>query len=91
MSSENKTYLIRRSEIDDSSGFNDLLNYQGGQALFRATFGQFSFINLIEYSCLSLCCYTSEDECIGFVSLSDSGDFDSSIKSLKGVVPCTVF
>ena len=34
-------FFVRRAEIEDGKGFSDLLNSQGGQALFRATFGKY--------------------------------------------------
>jgi hypothetical protein len=44
---ELRQFELRRSEVEDARGFGDLVNSQGGQALFRATFGQFNFANLV--------------------------------------------
>ena len=90
----NKLYNIRRSEIEDSRGFSDLVNSQGGQALFRATFGQFNFSNLVEYSYLSLSVIVEEDQYIGFAAFNDLnpvlGDFDQTINKLKDIIACNV-
>ena len=48
------TYSIRRAEVEDLRMFSDLVNDQGGQAVFRATFGQFNYANLVEYTYLAL-------------------------------------
>ena len=85
---------IRRAEIDDARVFNTLLNSQGGQALFRATFGQFNFSNLVEYSYFSIICDVCEESCTGFASFNDAnsinGEFDTTIETLQNLFACRV-
>lgn len=89
-----KQFHLRRAEVEDSRGFSDLLNSQGGQTIFRATFGQFNFSNLVEYSYLSLSCLYGNEEFVGFAAFNDSnafsGEFDKHINALKTVVACNV-
>ena len=68
--------------------------------MFRATFGQFSFPNLVELSCLALIATApgpensqQEDSCVGVLAVNDlnnsSGEFDKTLEALRGVVPCS--
>ena len=86
--------LIRRAEIEDSKAFNTLINGQGGQALFRASFGQYNFSSLVEYSYLSMVAYADDEICTAFASFSDSvslaGEFDETIEALQEILPCKV-
>jgi len=65
--------LQRRSEVDDVSIFNTLLNASGGPALFRATFGQYNFSMMIESSVSALIGVAEEEgKCLGFLAVNDS-------------------
>ena len=91
---ELRNFELRRAEVEDSRAFGDLLNAQGGQSLFRATFGQFNYANLIEYSYLSLFCIYGENEGVGFAAFNDvnsaTGEFDKTIELLSRIVACNV-
>ena len=73
--SYDRRFVVRRSEMEDGKGFGDLLNSQGGQALFRATFGMFllssfhfrCFIHLAE---LPLLFSPKLSVCFFFLSIS---------------------
>jgi len=94
LESDLKLFQVRRAEVEDSRGFSDLINSQGGQTIFRATFGQFTFANLVEYSYLSLSCTYGEEDFVGFAAFNDlnatSGEFDKHISALKTIIACNV-
>ena len=43
-----RRFVVRRAEVEDGKGFGDLLNSQGGQALFRATFGTLYYLEFVD-------------------------------------------
>lgn len=89
--------MIRRAEVEDGREFNALVNSLGGQALFRALFGQYNFTSLVEYSHLSLIAINEEESCVCFAAFSDGAagttdivQFDELLIHLSTIIPCRV-
>ena len=75
------------SSSSHSRGFTLLLNSNGGAAMFRAMFGQFTYHSLVEAAYLSFIVYadipsadgtTVEETCIGMVSVNDAKSNDDA-------------
>lgn len=97
MSHALNSLCIRRAEVEDGREFNILINSLGGQALFRALFGQYNFTSLVEYAHLSLVAMNEEDSCVCFAAFSDGSagtseniPFDELILQLSSTIPCRV-
>jgi len=95
-------FKLRIAQVSDSRAFNALLNSEGGQALYKAYFGQFSFSSLVEYSFSSLIYIGSaenveDDICSAFMAIndcvsnnSDPDDVEKVIDELSPFVPLQV-
>jgi hypothetical protein len=88
---------IKKSVLDDNTGLTALINGLGGQSLYRALYGQYSFASLIEFSLLSITATNSDGVIGGFAAVndgmvSDDETFDEFIKKLQGSAfpDCTV-
>jgi len=84
---------IKRANIDDLTGFNQLVSSCGGQPLLRSTFGQFNFPSLVEYSYLNIIAGT-EKGAIGYASFNDGGlagqeteSFDDLLDEIRTILP----
>ena len=95
-------FKLRNAQVGDSRAFNALLTSEGGQALFKAYFGQFSYSSLVEYGFSSLICIgtaenVEEDICSAFMAISDSisgnsdpDDVEKVIDELSSFIPLQV-
>ena len=97
MSHALNSLCVRRAEVEDGREFNILINSLGGQALFRALFGQYNFTSLVEYAHLSLIAMNEDDSCVCFAAFSDGSagasdniQFDELILQLSSIIPCRV-
>jgi len=88
--------VIRKAEFEDARDFSNLVSILGGQSLFRAWFGQYSYSALLEYSLLTLISYQST-ECLGFLCISDSANstdlqsFEPTLEAVNELIPVKVY